>query len=55
MKVAIHANTVDVRITDDEGNNVLSIQISDYNVVGDTEVAIKAIKELIEQAKPLVE
>lgn len=55
MKVAIHVKEANVSITDDQGNNVLSIQISDYNVVGDTEVAIKAIKELIEQAKSLVE
>lgn len=55
MKVAIHVKEANVSITDDEGNNVLSIQVQDYNVVGDSEVAIRAIKELIEQAKPLIE
>lgn len=55
MKVAIHIKEANVSITDDQGNNVLNVQVQDYNVVGDSEVAIKAIKELIEQAKPLIE
>ena len=55
MRIEVHIKQSDVQITDDEGNIVLDAKVEDYHVLLDTDTAIKAIKELIEQAKPLVE
>lgn len=55
MKIQANVKQADINITDDKGNVVLAAQVEDYHVVLDTEAALNAIKELIEQAKPLVQ
>lgn len=55
MKIQTNIKQADINITDDKGNVVLAVQVEDYHVVLDTEAALNAIKELIEQAKPLVQ
>lgn len=55
MHIEIHIKQSEVQITDDEGGIVLDAKVEDYSVVLDTDAAIKAIKELITKAKPLIE